>query len=370
MFLEFYMDSKNLYLFATPFIASITTALTPLFFSSNKIAFLGFTFYHQSFYSAIVPVFLINFFIALAIYHLNNFFPLFCERTKYTRWFENSKSGKYYFFITNNNDEWHDIKYYLTRESIEKLQYEVDCPPITPFSPVKRQQTTIGRGIIVIFIILVHSLCTIFIIQILNHDIPETFSYFGVVATAGITLVSLLSQQRLNARSKNRIRWINDLRLEMSSFFGALGWMEHADTKDIITEWRESTTSYRGKNQKRCRIKETTDDLMCKSRFSLMSKLELMLNPSEKAHRTLIALMRLALGNDNLRVDKCIFLTLGITTNHNYNKRTNRKYIPDHKKYIVSYGPQKITQDELISMIFRLAQIVLKKEWEQVKNVS
>lgn len=374
------MHARYLYLTIAPLLFSLPLLI---FVSSEySITVQKQSIYASPFLLAVVPAYFLNLFVALILSHLIKYFPFFDGKVKYTRWFEKSKSNLYRLTITSTvddaddaDDKWIDIKNFLTRDPIRDVEYDFGCPPITPFHPQKRGQLLLYRCASLLFILIIHVASSFFIILVMDRRIPESFSYFGAFITAGVAAATFISNQRINTRSKNRMKWIDELREEMSKFFGVVDSAEDSKPKDIILERKESIKTYTHlrRNSHKTNCKEKTIDITYASRFSLMSKLELMLNPSERAHRTLISLMRLALGTDDLRVDRCIFSAIGITTKkidgHKILKN-DEKYIPRHKQYIVSYGPQKITEDELISMIFRLAQIILKKEWERVKNLG
>gem|GEM_PF-3005422 len=363
------MYARYLYLAIIPLLFS--GLLFFFSFPETPLTINNCTIQPSSLFFSAIPAYFINFFIALLFFYLHSHLPVFGNKLKQKRWFESPSPTIYLLLENPNQDTWEDIKKFLQQEPIRDAIYSEDCPYIYNFDSPKTK--IFGFRIILCALVLFfHIAATLLVVEFIDNKLPDNFTYFGALITASIALASLVSNQRINARTKNRIKWINELREEMSAFFGVLGWLKHSDQDDIITEWKESCTKYTPKSIQYNMpiVGEKTDDLKCKSRFSLMSKLELMLNPSERAHRTLISLMRLALGNDRLRVDTCILKKLGFSTKYLYDNITDKRYILDHKKYIVMYGPQKITQDELISMIFRLAQIVLKREWEQVKNIS
>jgi hypothetical protein len=78
-------------------------------------------------------------------------------------------------------------------------------------------------------------------------------------------------------------------------------------------------------------------------------KLELLMNPSEKDHRALMALIRHIYGHHSVRIDMIPRTELGFTT-------------------LVPSNPAD--RSALKSQMIRLSNVVLKREWERVKRIT
>jgi len=144
--------------------------------------------------------------------------------------------------------------------------------------------------------------------------------------TVGATLIGVFFQLRLKARSENRQSWINEIREVLASLIADLPMPDgsgDAETKKIIQY------------------------------FPRHAKLELLLNPSEKVHRTLMALIRHAYGFDDVSIDEGV--------RHNLKPDVFKTAFDNDKE-------KKIHFEELKSQIIRLSNVILKREWEQVKH--
>jgi hypothetical protein len=159
-----------------------------------------------------------------------------------------------------------------------------------------------------------------FIQNDLNKDkMPGSLFLLGF-GTLAATLVGIFYQWRIKARSENRQNWIKDIR----EVFGFL-----------ITNLPVPNDSYATREKKRLKY------------LSHHARLELLLNPSEKVHRALMALLRHAYDFQNVPIDK----------------------IPREKLALAEVDPQDGDNfKELKSGIIRLANVALKREWEQVKH--
>jgi len=142
------------------------------------------------------------------------------------------------------------------------------------------------------------------------------FGFCTLVAT----LIGIFYQWRVKARPENRQKWIDDIR-------GLLA--------DIIAEMPipDDSKDDRGRKKKQYLPKGT--------------KLELLFNPSEKVHRTLMALLRHAHGFDDVPIDSILRDKLKIYCLNPYEREDFIK---------------------LKSQIIRLSNVALKREWEQVKH--
>ena len=188
---------------------------------------------------------------------------------------------------------------------------------------------------------------------------------YQVVIVGIAAVISFYHRSRLQTHVKNRMDWINNIRDELSQFF------EYIDKK-IHGAGRQAGTKFR-----------------------ITSRIELFLNPSEKDHRALLTLMRLLDHPASVAVDcevlerLCIF---EITSD------CCRDTLMNPERHIYVYCPvcysrlkrffkitpvetsgancnsmipgEEFNEQDLISMVFRLAQAILKREWERVKSVT
>ena len=180
----------------------------------------------------------------------------------------------------------------------------------------------------------------------------------STVATLILGGAGIFYNMRLQARAQNRQNWINDMR-------------------QIIVNLLEILACY-GANQKEREKKEKKE---IEARYKKnMFQLELSINPSEKECRALLALIRR--GSIFTVGQKWGGFIRGIDDNVlcRLNKRSqlnNRKGIKENINPCSKYGRRNKKCDcedceeryENISYIIRLSNVVLKREWEQVKYV-
>jgi len=127
---------------------------------------------------------------------------------------------------------------------------------------------------------------------------------------------------RLRARSENRQKWINEIREALSS---------------LIANIPASSDDHARREQK------------VKTYLEVHGKLELLMNPSEKDHRALMALIRHIYGYDNVPIDDVPRSELGIA-GLSMEHRADRIALKSH--------------------VIRLSNVVLKREWERVKRIQ
>jgi hypothetical protein len=144
--------------------------------------------------------------------------------------------------------------------------------------------------------------------------------------TLSATIIGLILQMRLKARSGNRQKWIDQIRRVLAELIA-----------DLPAIGDGSWT-----------IERKRRDYMPRH-----AKLELLLNPSERDHRALLALIRHAYKFDGLAIDNEI-----------------RHALPS-RLFATEFPPGEEEKEHLIalkSQIIRLSNAVLKREWEQVKH--
>lgn len=134
----------------------------------------------------------------------------------------------------------------------------------------------------------------------------------AVIALVG-ALYTAANQLRAKVRSENRQKWIDDVRNTLAKVI-----------KDIPRDDQDKKAKQGGEN---------------------FARLELLLNPSEKDHRTLSVLLRKAYGMDDMSSDKHVL----------------------DKLDIIEDIDSKEQQNKLTTWIIRLSNAMLKREWELVK---
>ncbi len=155
-----------------------------------------------------------------------------------------------------------------------------------------------------------------------SKDHVEIASYlFGFITVIGAA-TRVTYDWRLKTRSENRQKWINEVR-ECLSFI--IAGMPSGGDDSVTRKQKADVYAYQH------------------------AKLELLLNPSEKDHRALMALIRHIFGYDDVCVDN-----------------EPRKALD-----LMALNP-KTPEDfrNLKSQIIRLSNAVLKREWERVKYIQ
>jgi hypothetical protein len=143
----------------------------------------------------------------------------------------------------------------------------------------------------------------------------------GFLSLAGAA-TKVTYEWRLKARSENRQRWIDQMREALSLLI--MNVPKHSDTVPEKTVKNEVDMEQHG-------------------------KLELLMNPSEKDHQALMALIRHIHGHDGIPIDHIPRTELGFAT-----------LVPSNSA----------DRSELKSQMMRLSNVVLKREWERVKRIQ
>lgn len=149
------------------------------------------------------------------------------------------------------------------------------------------------------------------------------------------TLITVFYHIRLQARSKNRQNWINSIREEMTVLMTKFPTWDASESEIEIAQ------------------QETRANI---------TRLSLSLNPSERVHRGFLAIVRYMYRIDGLKEDETPRKKLGLPESPLNEQQINCE-------------PQDICiQQEAWSTwnlkTMRLANILLKREWEQVKFVK
>jgi hypothetical protein len=238
-------------------------------------------------------------------------------------WFRPSENNKY---------DWEDIKIII----------EAD--------PLKHEPTRLKSKIIkkisiwckdyLIYLIL-------FVLLSISLSIKTASAGIMAVIAGLITIHNATNQLVAKVRSENRQKWIDDVR---NSLAEAITYMyifdPNAHTEDLSTVTEEE-------KNKKAKLASEEKDKAERVRF----RLELLMNPSEKDHRTIGYLLRKAYRVKKMeRIDKSIEENLGSLLDQIVDINALENSICQIKDY-----------DKLISWLIRLSNATLKREWELVK---
>lgn len=161
------------------------------------------------------------------------------------------------------------------------------------------------------------------------HKIKDLALLAGVPVFV-LSIIALSYQIRLRSRSINRQDWINSIRKEIGHLI------------DYLPPVNASKRS----------VEKATSDIQ-----SHYSKLELYLNPSERVHRAFLSLIRFMYGFPVTECDRKIRKKLRIEESRFDNMFQDRIHQQEH------WNKWRIK-------VVRLANVLLKREWEQVKHVK
>lgn len=192
---------------------------------------------------------------------------------------------------------------------------------------------------------------------------------------AFILFITVVTQVYLKTRAEEKLRWLKTLEVELNRYFAFLTSEREGN---FMSEKYEETT--------RCDPYSVEKKTYYVSRFKLTSKLELLLDPSKKEHRALVALMHHVIGVNQIQMDHVILKKLGFIRrniegtyksdldifDHEASCRNKKeimtRYVHEYRISRASKPPlnetEWLTADkyDLISMIFRLAQFIMGRE--------
>lgn len=245
----------------------------------------------------------------------------YVERIYFTRWYDISKNGWL------GELQWAEVKLLMENDPLNFNKKTND--PLDPdFTKDPRLKKTWrwgpwrqwGRdGLAVVVLVALWGLGMEGIHKLNDHfhpiQIETTVHLIGVLGLLGAAAKAVY-EWRLKARTENRQKWINDLRNTLAKLIENMPLKSDPEAK---TE---------AKNE---------------AYFKMHGKLELLMNPSEKDHRGLMALIRHIYGHSKLKIDEVPQKNLGISE--------------------MDFEQQK-------SNVIRLSNIVLKREWERVKHIQ
>ena len=234
-------------------------------------------------------------------------------RVYLTRWYDLSKRGP------NQEMDWSQIRDIMNNDALEKM-------------PIAKRLRLSKRYLLwdIIGLPIIGLIFYSILVLLLNHKGIEVEHGVAIgIVTILVSIATIFYNVRLKSRSQNRQEWINALRKEI----GAL----------ILVPPRD-----RAKNQK------AGDDIRDIGKHFAM--LELYLNPSERVHRAFMTVLRLMYGQVDQEMDACVNKRLGI----------DDSVCPGATKDV----EQEQQWTKWRAKAVRLANVLLKREWEQVKHVK
>lgn len=241
-----------------------------------------------------------------------------------TKWYDLSEKGP------NKEMKWQQIQQLMTWDPMEDLeQLKKRAPEEIKLRRFPRQQLLIDLAsliFIVIAIVLISSFIRNFQLW-LSH--PKVVPVSGMLAFLA-SVITISFQIRLKARAENRQAWIKSIRAEISAL-----------VSNFPPPWAS---------------KRMIDSAFQKAQPHF-AELELYLNPSERIHRALMAVLRFMYSYEPVDVDREVREKLGIPT-----LRCPWKY--------KNTGYARWQWLKWRSVAIRLANVLLKREWEQVKYIK
>ena len=230
-------------------------------------------------------------------------------------WYDLSEQGP------NEEMEWQQIRELMEEDPVRDRRLGCRFP---------RKQFVLDLiGVIVVTIIFYASLTFILCVKTWSDDLAKIGALSGVPALV-IAVVAILYRVRLTSRTANRQEWINSIRTEIGVLIGSFPPPHASDRmiEAVVLEIREHLT-----------------------------KLELYLNPSERVHRGFMAVLRFMYGFSRADVDAEAGAGLCIPRTRRI--RRNRDESSARVEWL-----------EWQFKAMRLANVLLKREWEQVKRIK
>ena len=237
------------------------------------------------------------------------------KRVYQTKWYDLSKKGP------NEEMEWYQIRQLMERDP---MRYQCSY----------RSSQKYIRSDIFKFIVLIDILGFMVPVLILSDSSFQNWDAKDSVAVGVLALVvsvaTIFYNVRLKSRTENRQAWINSIRTEISDLIAAFPSPQASDYM-INTAFLEIQQN--------------------------LTKLELYLNPSERVHRGLMAAIRFMYGFEGIDVDKEASDEL----------RLPRKQYPWRNQNTASARNEWLKWK---TKSIRLANVLLKREWERVKHIK
>lgn len=198
----------------------------------------------------------------------------------------------------------------LSNEDSYPETIEINNSPLPSHPKIKYHSTKFKPSNYIVFSICVSTFMAstvytsnLLISSIVGSRTSEDINSSLFIYAAVIIALYYAYELKIKSTIANRMIWINELREEMSRFFSVVG-LQHLSKDDTyVTEITRKKHNYN-----KITPGEITQNEI--SRFQLMSKLELMMNPSEVHHRALLTLMRLCLHRGDLRIDHILYIKI------------------------------------------------------------
>lgn len=237
------------------------------------------------------------------------------KRVYRTKWYDLSKKGP------NEEMEWYQIRQLMERDPTrDQCSYRF---------PLKYILIDIFGFIVPIGILgFVVSMLTLLYPSFQDWNAKDSVAV-GVL-TLVISVATIFYNVRLKSRAENRQAWINSIRTEISALIAVFPPPQASDhmINTALLEIQQNLT-----------------------------KLELYLNPSERVHRGLMAVIRFMYGFEGIDVDK----------------EASEKLCLPKTRYSWRDQDTASARDEWLkwkTKAVRLANVLLKREWEQVKHIK
>jgi hypothetical protein len=329
--------------------------------------------YYLLFEDAVTPqgIFFTLFFGAILLYFLIRF--LLALRRCFWHW-----HSSFIYRLTTKSLEWEDIKNIILSDINFPCKYKTSCGSSKEIPTVQNFNNfafifeiitsfLFALIILLIFVLFSHKLYFHIFVSKLSSPLDFTFAAF-------ILFITVVTQVYLKTSAEQKLKWLKTLETELTNYFSFL---TSERTGEFLSEKYEETT--------RCDPYRFERKTYYASRFKLTSKLELLLDPSKKEHRALLALMHHVIDVNQLQMDHNILQELGFLRSDraetynpdvdifNHKAHKNKKgimarYMHEYRISITpthqSNGQQWLVVDryEVISMIFRLAQFIMGRE--------
>ena len=235
------------------------------------------------------------------------------KRVYRTKWYDLSKKGP------NEEMEWCQIRQLMERDPMG-YRCSCRCPKKYIFTDIFGFIVPIILGFVVPMWILLYS-------NFQSWD--AKYGVAGGVLTLVISVATIFYNVRLKSRAENRQAWINSIRTEISALIAAFPPPQASD-RMIDAAFLEIQQN--------------------------LTKLELYLNPSERVHRGFMAVVRFMYGFKG-----------------DVDREASKKLFLPKTRY--SWRNQNIASAENEWLKWKtksimLANVLLKREWEQVKHIK
>lgn len=240
-----------------------------------------------------------------------------------TRWWDLSRKGPYVKL------DWPNVKRLMNDDPIT---FESTCRSGGFGNAIMSVAILFfGGSLLINFIFLVHR----YVDSVSSENLAEIATFAGGISVA-LGVITLLVQTRVATRSKNRQAWIDRIRDVLAELI--------SNIPEVHSGSSQKTGAGKLSDVQKMEIEGAQNFYM-----EVHAELELFLNPSEKEHRALLSLLRYMYRWDKIDIDDEPFNELNIGS-------LNRDETTDWIK--------------LKSQVIRLSNVVLKREWEQVKNIT